>query len=157
MFILTQFSPLGLWWTLSVQYISKDVQTIFFFFHGSPLESSKPPPGQLIWESAGLLSGKSRVLTPAGPTLRVLKQLRRNCCLYKDIYKWLDFLLFSDEDKKPQVPCHSTFTDLFFWDVKEPTPLFEKSRGRWQTPAGGVVNLYGLWDGQGWHLVSLSN
>ena len=32
MFILTQFSPLGLWWTLSVQYILKDVQTIFFFF-----------------------------------------------------------------------------------------------------------------------------
>ena len=24
----------------------------------------------------------------------------------------------------------STFTDLFMWDVKEPTPLFEKNEGR---------------------------
>ena len=44
--------------------------------------------------------------------------------------KWLDFLVFSDKDEKPQVPSHSTFTDLFMWDVKEPTPMFEKSKGR---------------------------
>ena len=31
------------------------------------------PPGWLNWESAGLLSGRSRVRTPAGPTLRVFK------------------------------------------------------------------------------------
>ena len=33
-----------------------------------------------------------------------------------------------------QVPSHGTFTDLFMWDVKEPIPMFEKSRGcspRW--------------------------
>ena len=44
---------------------------------------------------------------------------------YNDIYKRLDFLVFSDK-----VPSHSTFTDLFLWNVKKPTPLFEKSRGR---------------------------
>ena len=42
MFILTQFSPLGLWWTLSVQYISKDVQTIFFFFTAAVLRVANP-------------------------------------------------------------------------------------------------------------------
>ena len=30
-------------------------------------------PGWLNWESAGLLSGRSRVQTSAGPTLRVFK------------------------------------------------------------------------------------
>ena len=35
----------------------------------------------------------------------------------------LDFLVFLDKS-------HSTFTNLFLWDVKEHTPLFEKSRGR---------------------------
>ena len=29
--------------------------------------------------------------TPAGPTLRVLKQLRIKCCLCNYIHKWLDF------------------------------------------------------------------
>ena len=44
--------------------------------------------------------------------------------------KWLDFLVFSDKDEKPQVPFHSNFTDLLMWDIKEPTPMFEKSRVR---------------------------
>ena len=52
------------------------------------------------WESVGLLSGRSWVQTPAGPTLRVFKWLRRKCCPCNDIYKWLDFLLFSDKDEK---------------------------------------------------------
>ena len=38
-----------------------------------PIFINLPPPGWLIWESAGLLSGRSRVQTQAGPTLRVLK------------------------------------------------------------------------------------
>ena len=38
------------------------------------------------------------------PTLRVLKQLRRMCCLCKYICKWLDVQLFSDKDYKPMVP-----------------------------------------------------
>ena len=57
--------------------------------------------------------------------------------------KWLDFLVFSDEDEKLYVLSNSTFTDLFLWDVKEPTSLFEKSRGRDFT---GLANLYGTWD-----------
>ena len=46
-----------------------------------------------------LLSGRSRVQTPAGPTLRVFKYLRRKCCLCNDIYKRLYFLDFSDKDE----------------------------------------------------------
>ena len=44
--------------------------------------------------------------------------------------KWLDFLVFSDEDEKLYVLSNSTFTNLFLRDVKEPTSLFKKSRGR---------------------------
>ena len=58
-----------------------------------------------------------------------LKNLRRKCCLCNEICKWLDFLVFSNKDKKPQVLSHSTFNDLFLWDIKEPTPLFEESKG----------------------------
>ena len=36
-----------------------------------------------------------------GPTLRVLKQLRRICCLCNGISKWLDIQVFSDKDDKP--------------------------------------------------------
>ena len=56
--------------------------------------SPQLPPGQLGWESAGLLSGRSRVYTPARATFRVFKKLRRKCCLCNDICKilWLDFL-----------------------------------------------------------------
>ena len=39
-----------------------------------------------------------RVQTPAGPTLRVFKQLRRKCCLCNDICKQLDFLVFLYKD-----------------------------------------------------------
>ena len=35
------------------------------------------------------------------------------CCLCNDICKWLDFLVFLDENKKkPYVPSHRTFTYL---------------------------------------------
>ena len=55
----------------------------------------------LSWESTGLPCGSLRVQSPAGPTLRVLKELRRKCCLCNDIYKRLDVLVFSDKDDKP--------------------------------------------------------
>ena len=45
-------------------------------------------------------TGRLRVQTSAGPTLRVFKLLRRKCCLCNDICKWLDFLVFSDKDEK---------------------------------------------------------
>ena len=57
--------------------------------------------------------------------------------------KWLDFLVFSDEDKKLYVLSNSTFTDLFLWDVKEPTSLFERVVVADFT---GLANLYGMWD-----------
>jgi len=40
---------------------------------GQAREGKTEPPGWLSWESAGLLSGRSPVQTPAGPTLRVFK------------------------------------------------------------------------------------
>ena len=39
--------------------------------------------------------------TLIGPTLRVLKLLRRKCCLCNYTRKWLDFQVFSDKDYKP--------------------------------------------------------
>ena len=60
---------------------------------------------KLSWESAGLLSGKSRVQIPAGPTLIRTKNRR---------------------SRFTALSLH----DLFLWDVREPTLLFEKSRGR---------------------------
>ena len=41
-----------------------------------------------------------RALNPTGPTLMVFEWLRRKCYLCNDIYKWLDFLLFSVKDEK---------------------------------------------------------
>ena len=35
-----------------------------------------------------------------------------------DIYKWLDILVFSDKDGKPQVPSHSSFTILILVGYK---------------------------------------
>ena len=59
--------------------------------------------------------------------------------------KWLDFLVFSDEDKKLYVlSINSTFTDLFWWDVKEPTSLFEKSSGRRLHWSGQPLQNVGL-------------
>ena len=58
--------------------------------------------------------------------------------------KWLDFLVSSDEDKKLYVLSNSTFTDLFLWDVKEPTSLFEKSRGRRPQWSGQPLRDVGL-------------
>ena len=69
---------------------------------------------------------------------------RRKCCLCDVICKWLDFLVFSDKDEKPWVLFHSTFTDLFLWDVKEPTLLFEKSKGQRPRWCGQPLWVVGL-------------
>ena len=61
--------------------------------------------------------------TPAGPTLRVFKYLRRKCCLCNYICKWLDSLVFSDKDDKPEVPSHNPSMFTILWDVKEPAHL----------------------------------
>ena len=60
-----------------------------------------------------------------------------------DFYKWLDIRVFSDKDEKPKAPFHSSFTVLIFWDVKEPTLLFVKSRVRRPRWCGTTLNGMG--------------
>ena len=63
--------------------------------------------------SVGWASGYMREVvssTPAGPTLRVLKEdatFEREYYLCNYISKWLDFQVFPDEDYKPEVPSHN--------------------------------------------------
>ena len=64
--------------------------------------------------------------TPAGPTLRVFKQLRRKCCLWNYICKWLDSLVFSDKDDKSEVPSHNPSKFAILWGVKEPAHLSQR-------------------------------
>ena len=51
----------------------------------------------------GCDAGGREFETPIGPTLREEKVLPCNF-----ICKWLDFLIFSDKDDKPEVPSHSS-------------------------------------------------
>ena len=84
-------------------------------------------PGQLSWESVGLLSRTSRVKLPAEQTFMVLKYLRRKCRLCNDICKRLDFLVFSDKDEKPYVSSYRTFTHLVLLGRKRThTTVFKK-------------------------------
>ena len=47
--------------------------------------------------------------------------------------------------QKKRSTCNAvTFTDLFLWDVKEPTLLFEKSRGRRPRWCGQPLRVMGL-------------
>ena len=107
---------------------------------------TQPPPGQPSWESAGLLSRSLQVRTSAGPTLRVLKWLRRKCCLCNNIYNWLDFSVFSRIRTKNYKPGLTALSLIWFlWDVKEPTPL-EKSRGRrpqWCDQLSHIIHIIG--------------
>ena len=51
-----------------------------------------------------------------------------------DIYKWLDILVFSDKDGKPQVPSHSSFTVLILVGYKRTHTAVRKEqerRSRW--------------------------
>ena len=68
------------------------------------------------------LSGKSRVQTLAGTTLRVFKQLKRNSCPCNNICKPLDFLVFSDKDEKKRGRSRlKALSPIWFlWEVKEP-------------------------------------
>ena len=50
--------------------------------------------------------------TPGRPSLRVLKELSRKCCLCNYISKWLDFQVFSDKDYKPEVPSHNPCSQI---------------------------------------------
>ena len=127
-----------------LQFLLRLLATSFFYL-SHPIQ---PPPGQLSWESAGLLSGRSRVRTPAGPTLRVLKSLRRKCCLCNDICKWLDFLVFSDKDEKPQVPSPSTYTYLVLVGRKRTHTTVRKEQETqtpvlWSTFTHHIIHIMG--------------
>ena len=42
------------------------------------------------------------------------------------ICKWLDSLVFSDKDDKPEVPSHNPSMFIILWDVKEPAHLSQR-------------------------------
>ena len=56
------------------------------------------------------VTGSSIGCAPGSDAVRVFKQLRRKCCLRvcNFICNWLDFLVFSDKDDKPEVPSHNS-------------------------------------------------
>ena len=54
-------------------------------------------------------------------------------CLCNDTCKRLDFLVFSYKDDNRRSRLTALSLIWFLWNVKEPTPLFEKSKGS-QTP-----------------------
>ena len=61
-----------------------------------------------------------------------------------DIYKWLDILVFSDKDGKPQVPSHSSFTVLILVGYKRTHTAVRKEQEA-QIP---VVQYNLPWAGQ---------
>ena len=40
------------------------------------------------------------------------------CCLCNFIYKWLEFLVFSDKDDKPEVPSHNSLNERMLYAVR---------------------------------------
>ena len=48
------------------------------------------------------------------------------CVLCNYICKWLDSLVFSDKDDKPEVPSHNPSMFIILWDVKEPAHLSQR-------------------------------
>ena len=84
-------------------------------------------------------SGKrSRVQTPAGPTLRVFKLLKRKCCLCSDVCIRLDFLVFRIRTKNRRSRL-TTLVPNNPWYVKEPTHCLKRLGG---VVPGVVVYLY---------------
>ena len=72
---------------------------------------------------SGLLNRRSRIQTPVGPTLRF--------CLCNDIRKRLVLSRIRTKTTVTVGPVSQHFYLISgLWDVKEPTPLIEKSRGR---------------------------
>ena len=51
-----------------------------------------------------IVSSRLRPDQHSGP----LNNWGEKCCLCNSIYKWLDFLVFSDKDDKPEVPSHNS-------------------------------------------------
>lgn len=79
-------------------------------------------------KSDGLLSGRSRFQTPARTNTQGLRVLGRKFCLFNDICKRLDLLVFSDKNKKSQAPSNSPCRYNKFCCERNHT-LFAKSKG----------------------------
>ena len=109
-----------------------------------PLQRGQPPPSQLNQICTGLPSRRSWVQIVPGPTLRVLKQWSRMCCLCCDICKRLEFLVFLDKDKKPQAPSHNSFTVLILVGHKRTCTVVHKEQ-RAQTPMVWYNLLWAGW------------
>ena len=63
-----------------------------------------------------------------GPTLKVLKQLRRTCCLCSHICKWLDVQVFLEKDYEQKAPSPAPSMLWLAGDIKEPTRLSLRCR-----------------------------
>ena len=90
----------------------------------SQLTYHRAPVAQLVEHRAVTREVVSS--SPAGPTLRVFKQLRRKCCLCNYICKWLDSLVFSDKDNKPEVQSHNPSLFIILWGGKVPAHLSQR-------------------------------
>ena len=78
----------------TTRLIPKSSALLYIF---CPLQGNRPT-SWLSCLSIGLLCRRSGVHTRVGPTLRVFKQLSRECSLFNNICKWLDSLVFLDKD-----------------------------------------------------------
>ena len=79
-------------------------------------------------QSAGLPLQKVRSRPQTGPTLMVLKWLRRMCCLCHDIHTWLDILVISDKDDQVSATFPASFLNYSGRDVKESTRTSRKEK-----------------------------
>ena len=91
--------------------------------HAGVVVTRLPLVWWLSWFNTGLPCS-----TLAGPTLMVLKLLRRKYCLCNDICKWLDSLVFSDKDDKPYALSHNLQCSEPCVGRKRTDTLFAKSR-----------------------------
>ena len=82
---------------------------------------------------------------PATQATKGLKITWRMCCLCCAIYKWLDILVFSDKEEKPEAPSHSFFTVLIRVRRERTDTAVRKELGG--VYIGGVVQPFIGWVG----------
>ena len=76
-------------------------------FHADIADNSLQPLAHLVvhWaETREVVSSRLRLDQHSGS----LNNCGEKCCLCNSIYKWLDFLVFSDKVDKPEVPSHNS-------------------------------------------------
>ena len=62
------------------------------------------------------------------------------CCLCYDISKWLDILVFSDNDYKPLAPSPASSLCWLMGDIKEPTHFSQREGNLAPGDIGGLGN-----------------